>query len=115
VAPPLDKTIALDLELGRAVERVRTEIDGGENVSFDDGVTSTISVAGVDVAALPSVAGATDARLRWSAVLVADDDDGLSGFLRLSAIERRPRVSEIDGFTTESEHVDVDVSFFFRR
>ncbi|MDP2341094.1 MAG: hypothetical protein Q8O67_09055 [Deltaproteobacteria bacterium] len=110
VAPPLDKTIALDLELGAGVDGVRTEIDGGENVSFDGGVTSTISVSGVDFAAVPT-AGATDASLRWSGLLVADDDDGLVGSLRLSAIERRPRASDIDGFTTESEHVDVDVAF----
>ena len=105
-----DDDVALVLELGRGPDDLRTDVDGGENVSFDGGLTSTVSVSGPDVPALPGP-GARDAALRWSMQLVADVDGGLVGALRLSGIERRPRAGEGDGATTESEHVDVDVAF----
>ena len=99
------------LELGRGRDSLRTEIDGGENVSFDGGHTSTIQVTGLDVPATPTRPDATDARLRWSVLLVANEEGALAGALRLSSIERRPRAGEVDGFSTESEHIDVDVAF----
>lgn len=102
------------VEMGRGKDGLLFEVDGGENVSFDGGESSTVSVTGVDFPALGSAAGATQAVLRWSARLVANAEGRLVGTLSLSSRERRLRPAEVDAFTTQSEHIDVAVAFVRR-
>lgn len=86
---------ALVLELGRGPDGLRDEVDGGENVSFDGGDSTVVSVDGDDV-----VAG--DAVVRWS-LRLDGDAAGLTGVLTVSKRVRQPHAGDADGQATESQ------------
>lgn len=109
-----DDGFATALVLGAGNDAARDETDGGENVSVDGGVTSSLAVSSVDLdAEVADVSGpaAQGSVVRWTLLVRTDDDDAdrLVGVLQVSLLERRERGGERDGFETVSEQAAVDV------
>lgn len=98
-----DDRIALQLVLGAGIDLLRDEVDGGENVSFDDGAHSSVGVTGEDIV-VEAGPDSDDARLRWSLHLEGDAE-ALAGELRLSLRENLKRPADLDGFSLESRQV----------
>lgn len=99
--------VAVAVVLGAGADALLDEVEGGENVSFDDGATTTVLVVGPAFAATAGP-GADDATVRWS-LRLEGTGDGLAGELIMTASERRPVVDDSDGTALRSTRVTVPI------
>ena len=97
--------VTASLVLGAGADVLLAEAEGGENVSLDDGATTTVLVVGPAFAATAGP-GADDATVRWS-LRLEGTGEGLAGELFITASERRPVVDDSDGTARRSTRVTV--------
>jgi hypothetical protein len=102
--------LAVQLSLGAGRDVVREETDGGENVSFDGGVTTTVQVRSAPVPITASSSEAQDATLAW-ALRLDGDGAGLVGTLAVLVSERVPRVGDVNGFARTTTRIDLPLRF----
>jgi len=98
------------LEFGTGRDAVREETDGGENVSFDGGETTTLQVRSAPVPIAASSPEARNATLAWS-LRLDGDAAALAGSLAVLVSEQVPRVGDVDGFARTTVHTDVPLRF----
>jgi hypothetical protein len=98
------------LVLGAGRDAVREETDGGENVSFDGGATTTVQVQGAPVPVTPSTPEARDAVLSW-ALRLDGDDDALAGTLAVLVSEIAPRPGDVDGAARVTTRDEIALRF----
>jgi hypothetical protein len=98
IDPATRDALADTLVLGEGRDAVREETDGGENVSFDLGETTTVQVVGVPVQVTASSPSARDASLGW-ALRLRGSGQQLDGLLDVFVREEQPRPGDVDGFT----------------
>jgi hypothetical protein len=93
-----DKTaIAASLDFGVGDDAVTRDLVGGQNISDDFGASSKVDVNATGFDALPSVDGATDARVTYALDLVIENgSDQLSGNLHVTFQENRPNATSGD-------------------
>ncbi len=84
------------LELGAGVDAVVDEVDGGENVSFDGGVTTTVRLITPPFAANDDDGQVQVTSLRWGLALDGDANE-LAGVVVVTSLEQRARADDRDG------------------
>lgn len=95
------------LELGTGTDAVRTELVGGENVSFDGGSTASVDVVSGAYAA--STEG-DDSLVRWGVSLTGNDDE-LSGELFVTERRRTHTIGTTDtDLTTQRSAVEITLT-----
>lgn len=98
----VDDTVQLALRstlgLGAGRDAVLEETDGGENVSFDLGETSTLQVVSDPIAVTPTSPTTTAATVTWSLRLVGTAE-ALTGSVSAHVAEREVRPGDVDGAT----------------
>jgi hypothetical protein len=95
------------LELGTGIDAVRTELVGGENVSFDGGVTATVDIVSGAYAA--STDG-DDSLVRWGLSLTGDTD-ALAGVLFVTERLRTHRLGTSEtNVLTQRSTIDVTLA-----
>jgi hypothetical protein len=99
-------TLVERLTLGAGRDLVREETDGGENVSFDGGRTTTVQVRSAPIPIAASSPSAREATLGF-ALRLDGDDTRLEGHLMVLVSEVVPRVGDVDGFARETNRIDV--------
>lgn len=109
-SPELRAARVATLVLGAGRDAVREETDGGENVSFDGGATTTLQVQGAPVPVTPSTPRARDAVLSWALRLDGDDDE-LAGTLAVLVSEIVPRPGDVDGAARVTTRDEVAIRF----
>ena len=102
--------LVTELELGVGRDAVREETDGGENVSFDGGETTTLQVRSAPVTVVASSAEARNATLSW-ALHLNGDASALAGSLAVLVSEEVPRVGDVDGFARTTERTEMPLRF----
>lgn len=99
-------TLVERLTLGAGRDLVREETDGGENVSFDGGRTTTVQVRSAPVPIAASSPSAREATLGF-ALRLDGDDVSLEGLLTVLVSEVVPRVGDVDGFARETTRLEM--------
>jgi len=102
--------LVVELELGAGRDAVREETDGGENVSFDGGETTTLQLRSAPVPIAASSTEAQDATLAW-ALRLDGDAAGLAGTLAVLMSERVPRTGDVNGFARTTTRIDLPLRF----
>lgn len=90
--------------LGAGRDGIREETDGGDNVSFDLGTTTTVQVTSAPVPVTPVASTTRAATLTWTLRLDGTPPQ-LDGALDLNLVEEQPRVGDIDGFVLVTTRV----------
>ncbi len=89
--------VAAALDFGVGNDPVARDLVGGQNISDDFGASSKVSVSAPGMAALPSVEGATDAKVEYALdVAIENGSDQLTGNLRVTFEENRPNATSGD-------------------
>jgi hypothetical protein len=109
-SPPLRDGLVAALELGAGPDAVREETDGGENVSFDGGETTTLQVRSAPVPIAASSPEARNATLAWS-LRLDGDATALAGSLAVLVSEQVPRVGDVNGFARTTTRIDLPLRF----
>lgn len=109
-SPELRAALAQSLTLGAGRDVVREETDGGENVSFDGGVTTTLQLRSAPVPVAASTTAARDATLAF-ALRLDGDADSLAGTLAVLVSEVVRRAGDVDGFARETIRIEVPMRF----
>lgn len=102
VSSPNDRlAVRSNLEIGAGVDAVRDEVDGGENVSFDGGATTSVRLLSVPFAATSDDDDVRVASQRWGLALDGDGED-LAGVLFVTRLEQKARTEDSDGIVSEA-------------
>lgn len=102
VSNPNDRlAIRSALEVGAGLDAVRDEVDGGENVSFDGGATTSVRLVSVPFAATSDDEDVRVASQRWGLALDGDGDD-LVGVLFVTRLEHKARAQDSDGVVSDA-------------
>jgi len=97
-----------NLELGAGIDGLRDEVDGGENVSFDEGASTSVTVIS---AAFP--ADVDDVRVasqRWGLALDGDASE-LRGVLFITTLEQRARADDSNGVFSAARRFERSIVF----
>lgn len=96
LADPADvAALSESVVLGEGDNQLRDELSGGENISSDFGGSSELDVQATELPAVASVAGAEDAKLRYSLALgIENGSDELKGTLTVTFSEQRPNATD---------------------